>query len=112
MAGRQPYVACYAHGCMSSGRIAAGFWLTQGLPLLKSRLLTVATAVLVRQPPKPSCSPEAGPGYLRALPAAWFAVGPGYGWSQPPRCLLASSAGLAALGLVVVVLSNYTQRRE
>jgi hypothetical protein len=38
-AGRQPCVARYAHGGMSSGHVAADFWLTQGFPLLKSRLL-------------------------------------------------------------------------
>ncbi|GAB3637370.1 hypothetical protein GCM10027422_29600 [Hymenobacter arcticus] len=37
--GRQPFVARYAHGGMSSGRVSADFWLTQGFPLLKSRLL-------------------------------------------------------------------------
>ena len=37
--GRQPFVARYAHGGLSSGRVAADFWLTQGFPLLKKRLL-------------------------------------------------------------------------
>ena len=39
LAGRQPFVPRYAHGGMSSGHVAADFWLTQGLPLLKKRLL-------------------------------------------------------------------------
>lgn len=38
-AGRHTYVARYAHGGMSSGYVDADFWLTQGFPLLKSRLL-------------------------------------------------------------------------
>jgi hypothetical protein len=40
-AGRRPFVARYAHGGMSSGYVDADFWLTQGLPLLKSRLLAL-----------------------------------------------------------------------
>lgn len=39
VAGRYPLVARYQGGGMSSGRIDAGFWLTQDFPLLKRRLL-------------------------------------------------------------------------
>jgi hypothetical protein len=39
--GRYPYVARYAHGGMSSGYVDADFWLAQGLPLLRGRLLTL-----------------------------------------------------------------------
>jgi len=38
IAGRQPFVARYASGGMSSGHVAASFWLEKGFPLLKSRL--------------------------------------------------------------------------
>jgi len=38
-AGRCTFVAHFAHGGMSSGYVDADFWLTQGLPLLKRRLL-------------------------------------------------------------------------
>jgi molybdenum cofactor cytidylyltransferase len=37
--GRRTYVPRYAHGGMSSGYVDADFWLTQGLPLLRQRLL-------------------------------------------------------------------------
>ena len=40
-AGRRSFVARYAHGGMSSGYVDADFWLTQGLPLLKRRLLAL-----------------------------------------------------------------------
>ena len=40
-AGRHTFVARYAHGGMSSGYVDADFWLTQGFPLLKSRLLAL-----------------------------------------------------------------------
>jgi hypothetical protein len=43
--GRRPFVARYAHGGMSSGHVAADFWLTEGLPLLKSRLLALAAGI-------------------------------------------------------------------
>lgn len=40
-AGRYTFVARFAHGGMSSGHVDAGFWLTQGLPLLRGRLLAL-----------------------------------------------------------------------
>jgi molybdenum cofactor cytidylyltransferase len=42
-AGRRTYVPRYAHGGMSSGYVDADFWLTQGFPLLKGRLLALLT---------------------------------------------------------------------
>jgi molybdenum cofactor cytidylyltransferase len=38
-AGHRTYVPRYAHGGLSSGYVDADFWLTQGLPLLRQRLL-------------------------------------------------------------------------
>ena len=40
-AGRRTFVPRYAHGGMSSGYVDADFWLVQGLPLLKRRLLAL-----------------------------------------------------------------------
>jgi len=45
-AGRHTFVARFAHGGMSSGYVDADFWLTQGLPLLQRRLLTLLAAGL------------------------------------------------------------------
>ena len=40
-AGRHTFVPGYAHSGTSSGYVDADFWLIQGFPLLKSRLLTL-----------------------------------------------------------------------
>ncbi|RZK27434.1 MAG: hypothetical protein EOO61_23475, partial [Hymenobacter sp.] len=37
--GRQPFVARYQGGGMSSGHLDTNFWLERGFPLLKSRML-------------------------------------------------------------------------
>ncbi|WP_324679141.1 hypothetical protein [Hymenobacter sp. GOD-10R] len=46
VAGRQPFVARYASGGMSSGHVAAAFWLEKGFPLLQSRLQELLRAQL------------------------------------------------------------------
>ena len=43
-AGRQTFVARFAHGGMSSGYVDADFWLTPCLPLLQRRLLALLAA--------------------------------------------------------------------
>ncbi|RZK33204.1 MAG: hypothetical protein EOO61_15710 [Hymenobacter sp.] len=42
--GRQPFVARYQGGGMSSGHLEANFWLERGFPLLKSRMLDLLSA--------------------------------------------------------------------
>ncbi|SHK71495.1 hypothetical protein SAMN02746009_01445 [Hymenobacter psychrotolerans DSM 18569] len=39
VAGHRPYVPRYQGGGMSGGHVSADFWLTQGFPTLKSRML-------------------------------------------------------------------------